>query len=181
LPQGEFKFRILKFPSFVFPTRKAMKTLTLRHSFEAKDQPEIHATMLDFRLFGEVHPLMVAVTLIGESQPGIKTYDVREETKVGEWLKMKPRYTVHVSEPILQQRIDYKARVMGIMQLEIAITYTNPDEDGRFELLETVRVSQIPLLTGIFLKVFRQAHTQAFAHLRQQLTAKKSELQNTSI
>lgn len=158
-----------------------MKTLTLRHPFEAKDQPEIHATMLDFRLFGQVHPLMVAVTLVGESQPGVNTYDVREEAKVGGWLKMKPRYTVHVHEPILQQRIDYQARVMGIMQLEIAISYTNPDENGRFELLETVRVSRIPLITGMFLKVFRQAHTQAFANLRQQLTAKKSELQNTSI
>jgi hypothetical protein len=151
-----------------------MKTVTFRHPFEAKHQPEIHATMLDFRLFGNVHPLMVSVTLVGHPQPGVTTYTVREETKIGGWLKMKPRYDVHVSEPSRNQLIAYQARMMGFMRLHIEISFTAPDAQGQIELLEKVQVSRVPLLTGMFLKIFGEAHAQAFANLREQLGAAKS-------
>ena len=156
-----------------------MKTLSFRHSFEAKHQPEIHATMLDFRLFGNVHPLMVDVKLIAAHPSGESEFDVKEETKVGGWLKMKPRYTVFVSEPVPNEKIFYRSRVMGIMQLNIDITYSETNSSGQFELIETVHVSRIPLITKMFLKIFGEAHTQAFANLRQHLAAAKPEFQNT--
>lgn len=155
-----------------------MKTLVYRHSFAVKHQPEIHATMVDFRLFGAVHPFMVDVNLVATHPSGESEFDVKEETTVGGWIKMKPRYTVFVSEPLPNQKIRYRSRIMGIMQLNIDITYSETNSSGQFELIETVHVSRIPLMTKMFLKIFAKAHTQAFANLRQQLTATKPEFQN---
>lgn len=156
-------------PTFGPTLGQSMKTILFRYPFEAKDHPEIHATLLDFRRFGEVHPVIKEVRIVGEATALHTRYFVQEEVKVGGWLKMKPRYFVDVTAPDPGKLILYKSRIMGIMKLEIRLSMTPPDAQGKIELLEEVKVSRIPLMTGMFLKVFRDAHILTYDALRERL------------
>lgn len=146
-----------------------MKTVILRHLFKAKDKGEIYATMLDFRRFGAFHPLMKSVKLVGRANNDEATYFVNEELPLGRWIKLKPKYTIYSMEIKSKQTIQLSAKVNGFFKLRVTISFTEPDTASNMELLETVELSQIPILTNFFLRVFREAHTSAFSRFRKQL------------
>ncbi len=144
-----------------------MKKIVLRHLFRSADRAKIHAVVADFEQFGAFHPLMKQVTLVERISPYLSSYDIKEETKLFGWLKMKPRYRVVVETAAAHDGVVYTAKIMGIMRLRIVLTLM--EEGGQLWLLEAVEVSDIPLLTGMFLDVFSPAHKEAFARLRNKL------------
>jgi hypothetical protein len=142
-----------------------MKNYTLQHAFQYTSRAEVLATISDFAAFVRVHPLIYEATLLPSLAARVDVYAVKERVKLFGLLPMHPRYRVHVArdgDAVLQS-----ARIMGIMDLRIRLTFEKEGDQGL--LLEKIEVTQIPLLTAIFWRLFQQAHTEAFARLRQQI------------
>ncbi len=146
-----------------------MKTLTLRHAFPIGAESELVSYLIDFEKFGTVHPLIRKVVLRRRLDSVNASYDVSEEAKLFGWLKMKPRYRVHVQNDAAQSHVTYRATIMGIMRLKIHITWL--EEAGILWVIEQVEVSSILLLTRMFLDVFEPAHLETFARMRQAIAA----------
>lgn len=149
-----------------------MKQFTLRHAFHPSMQAALRLYLLDFRLFGTMHPLIQEVKLVSEIPSEPSVYDIKEETKLFGWLKMKPRYRVFVEQNADGNDIVYRSKIMGIMQLRIMLSMQ--EEANVLWLTEAVEVSNIPLLTKIFTDVFSPAHRETFARMRKHLEAKSS-------
>jgi hypothetical protein len=55
----------------------AIKTILLNHSFDRKFD-DVYEHILDFKKFGEIHPLMKEVTELSVIEPNSINYEVNE-------------------------------------------------------------------------------------------------------
>ena len=65
----------------------AKKTLLLYHSFDRKFD-DVYEHILDFKKFGEIHPLMKKVTELSKIEPNSINYEVNEEALLLGFLKI---------------------------------------------------------------------------------------------
>ena len=142
-----------------------MKKFTLKHQFLPTSKSRVLATIVDFEDFAKFHPVMDSAKLVARPSATEAIYDVKESVKFFGWLPMHPRYKVLVK--CEEDQIVQTAHVMGLMRLRIVLSFTQEGETCW--LLENLEVSNIPLLTSLFWKIFSQAHKAAFSKLRQHI------------
>jgi hypothetical protein len=146
----------------------SIKILQLRHSFQA-DMRSVYDYLLDLKKFGEMHPFMVEVREIAKPDDHITEYEVKEETVLLGFVKMKPMYRAKVAEIEQFKRIQYFANIKGGIVLTIDFEFEEDSINGAVTVLETVKVQGNTLLISYFMKVLKKAHLRLFENLQHKL------------
>jgi hypothetical protein len=146
----------------------ATKTLHLQHSLDG-ELSRVYEYILDFKKFGEIHPYMVEVNELSKTANKGIEYEVKEETVLLGFLKMKPEYKAEVIEIEPFKHIRYVSNVKGGIVLVIDFTFTEDKNLNRVVVSETIQVQGNRFLIAYFISILQKAHLQLFAHLACQL------------
>jgi len=146
----------------------AKKALLLYHSFDGKFD-DVYEHILDFKKFGEIHPLMKKVTELSKIGPNSINYEVNEEALLLGFLKIKPVYEVEVIELEAQKHIRYFSHIKSAILLNIDFVFPENGSNTTFNLTERVEIKGNPLLIAYFAAILKKAHLQTFENLRKQL------------
>ncbi len=146
----------------------ATKTLHLQHSLDS-ELSRVYEYILDFRKFGEIHPYMVEVNELSKTASNGIKYEVKEETVLLGFLKMKPEYKAEVIEMEPHKHIQYLSNVKGGIVLVIDFMFTEDKNLNRVVVLENIQVKGNRFLIAYFMSILQKAHLQLFDNLARQL------------
>lgn len=146
----------------------ATKTLHLQHSFNG-ELAAAYESILDFRKFGELHPYMVEVNELSKTATKGIEYQVKEDTVLLGFLKMKPEYKAEVIEIEPNKHVRYVSNVKGGIVLLIDFRFTQGGSPNQVLVSETIEVKGNRLLIAYFMTILKKAHLQLFAALACQL------------
>lgn len=146
----------------------ATKTLHLQHSLDS-ELSRVYEYILDFRKFGEIHPYMVEVNELSKTASNGIKYEVKEETVLLGFLKMKPEYKAEVIEIEPFKHIRYVSNVKGGIVLAIDFRFTQAENPRRAVVSETIEVKGNRLLIAYFMTIVKKAHLQLFENLTNRL------------
>lgn len=129
----------------------------------------VYEFVFDFRKFGELHPYMVEVNELTKTiNKGIE-YEVKENTLLMGFLKMKPEYKAEVIEIESNKHVRYVSKVKGGIVLVIDFKFTQERNTHQVLISETIEVKGNRLLIAYFLMIVKKAHLQLFENLAHQL------------
>jgi hypothetical protein len=146
----------------------ANKTLLLTHAFDGKFE-DVYEHILNLRKFGELHPYMKEVVELSKVEPNSITYEVKEETFLFGFLKIKPIYEAEVIELETQKHIRYFSPIKGAILLNINFIFPENYSNTNFELVERIELKGNALLIAYFASILKKAHWQTFENLRKKL------------
>lgn len=146
----------------------ATKTLHLQHSLKG-ELSTVYESIFDFRKFGELHPYMVEVNELSKTSTKGIEYEVKEDTVLLGFLKMKPEYKAEVIEIEPNKHIRYVSNVKGGIVLVIDFRFTQGEAPNQILVSETIEVKGNRLLIAYFITIVKKAHLQLFAALAHQL------------
>ena len=146
----------------------AKKTILLDHYFDRKFD-DVYEHILNFKKFGEIHPLMKKVTELSKNEPKSINYKVNEEALLLGFLKIQPTYEVEVIELEAQKHIRYFSHIKSAFLLNIDFVFSENGSNTAFNLTERVEIKGNPLLIAYFASILKKTHLQTFENLRKQL------------
>lgn len=146
----------------------ATQTLHLQHSFDS-EFAAVYESILDFKKFGELHPFMIEVNELSKTASNGIEYEVKEETVLLGFLKMKPEYKAEVIEIEPHKHVRYVSNVKGGIVLVIDFRFTQAENPHRVVVSETIEVKGNRLLIAYFMTIVKKAHLQLFENLAHQL------------
>jgi hypothetical protein len=146
----------------------ATKTLHLQHSFNG-ELATVYESIFDFRKFGELHPYMVEVNELSKTASNGIEYEVKEDTVLLGFLRMKPEYKAEVIEIEPLKHVRYVSNVKGGIVLVIDFRFTQAENPHRAVVSETIEVKGNRFLIAYFMTIVKKAHLQLFANLANRL------------
>ncbi len=136
------------------------KVLKLEYSLNKN----VYDTFLDLRKFGELHPNIVKVNIIGNPEINCVEYEIFEEITLLGFIPMKPYYKAKVVEIEKGKHIQYLSQVKGNVFLAINFTFW-PNDKG-MHVKEDIEITGNAVVASILMGAIKKAHTQIFESLR---------------
>ncbi|WP_317896737.1 SRPBCC family protein [Aurantibacillus circumpalustris] len=128
----------------------------------------VYSTLLDFKKFGEVHPVITNVTIIKENLPDYIEYSIEEEIYLLGFIKNRPKYTAKVIEVEKHKHIRYTSPVKSFIFLTIDLTLTT-GKNGLLQVTETFEIKSNKVMGLVFKNILSKAHLQFFKNLKKVL------------
>ena len=128
----------------------------------------VYTTLLDFKKFGEVHPVITKVTVIKENLPDYIEYSIEEEIYLLGFIKNQPKYTAKVMEVEKNKHIRYTSPVKSFIFLTVDITFSAA-KNGSLLVTESFEIKTNKLMGLIFKNILSKAHLQFFKNLKKVL------------
>ncbi len=135
------------------------KKLKLQYSFNKN----VYDTFLDLRKFGELHPNMVAVNVVGHPEINCVEYEIFEEIKLLGFIPMKPKYKAKVVEVEKGKHIQYLSQVKE--NVFLAINFTFWPNDNSWHVIEDIEITGNAIVASILMDAIKKGHTQIFESL----------------
>ena len=135
----------------------------------------VYSTLLDFKKFGEVHPVITRVTVIDEKLPEYVEYSVEEEIYLLGFIKNQPRYTAKVIEVEKNKHIRYTSPVKSSIFLSIDFTFSFNNK-GLLVVTETFEIKSNKLIALAFKAILHKVHIQFFDKLKKILNNSVEDL-----
>ena len=128
----------------------------------------VYASLLDFKKFGEVHPVITKVTILKENLPEYVEYSMEEEIYLLGFIKNRPKYTTKVTEVEKNKHIRYTSPVKSFIFLTVDVTFS-VDKTGFLQVTESFEIKSNKLMGLLFKNILTKAHLQFFKNLKKVL------------
>ena len=147
----------------------ANKTLLLEHPIINGNFDIIYEHIFDLRKFGEIHPYMKEVTELSKTPTDTIKYEIKEETYLLGFFKIKPTYEAEVIELEAKKHIRYYSIIKKSIMLNINFFFPENHTSSHFNITERIELRGNPLLIAYFASILEKAHLQTFENLSKKL------------
>lgn len=126
---------------------------------------EVYASLLDFKKFGQLHPYMKSVEIIGQTNNSIE-YLVHEKLNLWGIIPLKPCYQATIVEVEKNKHIRYLSEVKKGLFLTVDFTFKNKSGDNTIHIDEDITLKGNPLAHGVFLSLLKKSHKHVLKSLQ---------------
>jgi hypothetical protein len=123
----------------------------------------IYENLLDFELFGKLHPYMKTVKKLQNNNHHVE-YEVREQVRLLGFIRIYPKYRAKVYEIEKFKHIRYESQVKRNIFLRIDFKISK-NKNEAIIISEEVTLESGKLIGKYFLNILKKAHIQFFRNL----------------
>lgn len=145
-----------------------MKTLTLVHVFETGKTEAVYNAIADLRSFGEAHPFMKTITVIGTPAADETDYHVTETAQLFGFIPFPVTYNARVTIIKPGSEVAYYSAVKKGVMLRIRWLFEKT-KPGSVTVTESIEVEGGNMIAGMFIRMLGKAHLKTMACLREKI------------